>query len=117
MYKLYLTIKNRTKKRKFLPKKMNILFIICVTSRSHVKFVYSVRILRRIFEPKRDENGEWKKLHNKNLHSLYRSPTRHIVRMEEGKISFKVLTDKHTGMRPLGRPRRRWKDTTRMDLK
>ena len=37
------------------------------------------RILRRIFGPKRDENGEWRKLHNEELHSLYRSPN--IVRV------------------------------------
>ena len=32
------------------------------------------RFLRRMFEPKRDENGEWRRLHNEELHSLYRSP-------------------------------------------
>ena len=32
------------------------------------------RILRQIFGPKRDENGEWRRLHNEELHSLYRSP-------------------------------------------
>jgi hypothetical protein len=30
--------------------------------------------------------------------------------MEEGKSAFKLLTDKHTGNRPLGRPRRRWEN-------
>ena len=34
---------------------------------------------RRIFGPKRDENGEWRRLHNEELHSLYRSPN--LVRM------------------------------------
>ena len=29
--------------------------------------------------PKRDENGKWRRLHNKKLHSLYRSPN--IVRV------------------------------------
>jgi hypothetical protein len=34
------------------------------------------RVLRRIFVPKRDEvTGEWKKLHNKELHDLYSSPS------------------------------------------
>ena len=37
------------------------------------------QILRRIFGPKRDENGEWRRLHNEELHSLYRSPN--IVRV------------------------------------
>ena len=36
--------------------------------------VFENRILRRIFGPKRDENGEWRRLHNEELHSLYRSP-------------------------------------------
>jgi hypothetical protein len=33
------------------------------------------RVLRRIFGPKRDEvTGEWRKLHNEELHNLYSSP-------------------------------------------
>ena len=37
--------------------------------------------------------------------------------MEEGRSAFKILTGKPTGKRPLGRPRRRWEDNIRMDLK
>jgi hypothetical protein len=38
------------------------------------------RVLRRIFGPKRDEvTGEWRKLHNKELHGLYSSPS--IIRI------------------------------------
>ena len=82
--------------------------------------VYENRILRRIFGPKRDENGEWRRLHNEELHSLYRSPnivkviksTRLrwaglLARMEKGRSAFKILTGKPTGKRPLGRPSRR----------
>ena len=36
--------------------------------------------------------------------------------MEESRSAFKILTDKPTGKRPLGRPRRRWEDNIRMDL-
>ena len=36
--------------------------------------VFKNRILRQIFGPKSDENGEWRRLHNEELHSLYRSP-------------------------------------------
>ena len=36
--------------------------------------------------------------------------------MEEGRRPFKMLTDKPTGKRPLGRPRRRCKNNIRMDL-
>ena len=40
-----------------------------------------------------------------------------VDRMEEGRSAFKILTGKPTGKRPLGRPRRRWEDNIRMDLK
>ena len=36
--------------------------------------------------------------------------------MEEGRSAFKMLTGKPTGKRPLGRLRRRWEDSIRMDL-
>ena len=34
--------------------------------------------------PKREENGEWRRLHNEELHSLYRSPN--IVRVIKGRL-------------------------------
>ena len=34
-----------------------------------------------------------------------------------GRNAFKILTGKPTGKRPLGKPRRRWEDNTRMGLK
>ena len=78
-----------------------------------VRRVYAVR---RIFGPKRDENRKCRKLHNEELHSLYRSPnivrvikyTRlrwadHAARMKEGRSAIKILTGKLTGKRPLRR--------------
>ena len=72
-------------------------------------------------------NGEWRKLHNEGLHSLYRSHnlvrviksgwTGHVTRMEDDRSAFKILIGKSTGKRPLGRPRRRWEDNITMDLK
>ena len=41
----------------------------------------------------------------------------HVARMEEIRSAFKILTGKPSGKRPLGRPRRRWEDNIRMDLK
>jgi hypothetical protein len=41
--------------------------------------VYENRVLRRIFGPKREEDGSWKKLHKDELHNLYSSPN--IVRV------------------------------------
>ena len=41
--------------------------------------VFENRIMRRIFGLKRDENGEWRRLHNEELHSMYLSPN--IVRV------------------------------------
>jgi hypothetical protein len=42
----------------------------------HKSRVFENRVLRRIFGPKRDEViGEWRKLHNKELHDLYSSPS------------------------------------------
>jgi hypothetical protein len=42
--------------------------------------VFENRVLRRIFGPKRDDvMGDWRKLHNEELHNLYSSPN--IIRM------------------------------------
>ena len=37
--------------------------------------------------------------------------------MESVRSAFNILAGKHTGKRPLGRPRRGWEDNIRMDLK
>ena len=41
----------------------------------------------------------------------------HVARIEEGRRVFKILIGKPTGKRPLRKPRRRWEDNIRMDLK
>ena len=40
----------------------------------------------------------------------------HVAEMEEDRSAFKILTGKPKGKIPLGRPRRRWEDNTRIDL-
>jgi hypothetical protein len=41
----------------------------------------------------------------------------HVARMGEGRGVYRVLLGKPEGRRPLGRPRRRWEDNIRMDLR
>jgi hypothetical protein len=41
----------------------------------------------------------------------------HVERMGEKRKVYKVLVGKPKGKRPLGRPRRRWKDRIRMDIR
>jgi hypothetical protein len=91
--------------------------------------VFENRVMRRIFGPRRDEvTGEWRKLHNEELHDLYSLPSiiriiklrrmrwaGHVARMGKGKRN-RLLVGKAEGKRPLGRPRRRWVDNIRMDL-
>jgi hypothetical protein len=93
--------------------------------------VFEKRVLRRIFGPKSVEvTGEWRKLHNEELHNLYSSPdiirqaklrrmrwAGHVARMGEERTVYKVLVGKPDGKRPVGRPRRRWEDVIRMDLR
>jgi hypothetical protein len=88
-------------------------------------------VLRRIFGPKRDEvTGEWRRLHNKELYALYSSPyifrviksrrlrwAKHVARMGKRRGAYRALVEKPEGKRPLGRPRRRWEDNIKMDLR
>jgi hypothetical protein len=87
------------------------------------------RVLRRIFGPKREENGLWRKLHNDELHSLcsllnivrvIKSRmlrwTGHVARMREERGVYGGLVGRANRKRPLGRPRRRWEDNIKMDL-
>jgi hypothetical protein len=43
--------------------------------------VYESRVLRRVFEPKKDEvTGDWRRLHYEELHDLYTSPIIAVIK-------------------------------------
>ena len=76
-----------------------------------------MRVLRRIFGPKRDEGaGEWRTLRNEQLNDLCPSPNivksrrmrraGHVARMG-GRVLYGVLVGKPEERSPLGRPRRK----------
>jgi hypothetical protein len=85
--------------------------------------VFENMVLRRIFGPKTDEvMAEWRKLHNEELHNLYSSPDiiRQVKSMhawERREKCTKVLVGKPEGKRPLGRPRHRWENGIRINLR
>jgi hypothetical protein len=72
--------------------------------------------------------GGWRKLYNEEFHSLLSSPST-IRKIKEdamgrlcsthgyNKITYRILVGKPDGKRPLGRPRCRWEDNTKMDLR
>jgi hypothetical protein len=88
--------------------------------------VFDNRVLRRILGPKRDKvTGQCRKLHKEELHNLYSSPNNsreikskrmrwagHVARTGEERKLYKVLVGK-----PEGRPRRKWEDGIRKDLR
>jgi hypothetical protein len=73
--------------------------------------VFENRVPRRISGPKRDEvTGEWRKLHNWELHNVYSSPdiirqiksrrmrwVGHKAHMGEGRNVYRVLVGKPEG--------------------
>jgi hypothetical protein len=86
--------------------------------------------LRRIFGPKREEDGSWRKLHNDEFYYLYSSPNivrviksrrmrwaGHVARIKEGRGDCRDLVGRPEGKRPLGKPRCMWEDNIKMDLR
>ena len=93
--------------------------------------VFENKVLRKIFGAKRDETtGEWRTLHNAELHALYSSPNiirnlksrrlrwvGHVAHMEQSRNAYRVLVGEPESRRPLGRPRLRSEDNIKMDLR
>jgi hypothetical protein len=74
--------------------------------------------------------GGCSKLLNEELHNLYSSPdiirmiktrnmrwTGHKARMGEKRNAYSILVGKPEGKRSLGRPRRRWVDNIKIDIR
>jgi hypothetical protein len=93
--------------------------------------VFQNRVLRRIFGPKGEEVTEGsRKLHNEELQNLYSSPSiirmitsgrmrwaGHVAQRRDTMNVYRLLVGKPEGKRPLGRPRRRWVDNIKMNLR
>ena len=88
-----------------------------------------IKYLGRYFGLRDEITGEWRKLRNVELHTLYSSPNiirnlksgrlrwaGHVARMEQSRNAYRVLVGKPDGKRPLGRPRSRWEDNIKMDF-
>jgi hypothetical protein len=82
--------------------------------------------------PKRDDvTGDWRKLHNEELHNLYSSSPNtirmiksrrmrwsgHVARMRAMRNAYRILVGKPEGKRPLERPRHRWVDNIKIHLR
>jgi len=78
--------------------------------------VFENMVLRRIFGPRTEEvMGEWRRLHNEELHDLYSSPNiarviksrrvrwaGHVARMGEERGAYRVLVGKTGGKETTG---------------
>jgi hypothetical protein len=87
--------------------------------------VFEDWVLRRIVGHKRDEvTEEWRKRHNEELHDLYSHPILCGDKIEKNEMGGacseygeeRILVGKPEGKRPMGRPRRIWKDNIKMGL-
>jgi hypothetical protein len=88
-------------------------------------------VLRRIIGFKRDEvTGEWRRLHNKELYALYYLPNiirviksrkmrwaGNVARTRPRRGAYRILVEKSEKKRPPKRPKLRWEDNTKMDLR
>jgi hypothetical protein len=74
--------------------------------------------------------GDWRKLHNEELHNLYSSPniirmiksrrmrwTGHVARVGETRNAYRIFVGKPEGRRPLERLIGRWEDNIKIDLR
>ena len=79
--------------------------------------MFENRELKKIFGPKTDKvTGEWRRLHDQELHNFYRSVNQmkddetdgRVACMGEKRNANRILVVKPEGKRPFGRSTRRW---------
>lgn len=91
--------------------------------------VFENKILRKIFGPTL-ENGVWRIKHNQEIRQLFKEPdivgeiksrrlrwTGHVLRKEENSLAANILRNNPEGRRPAGRPKTRWWDQVRKDMR
>jgi hypothetical protein len=83
----------------------------------------------RIFGPKIEVIGNWRKLRKEELHKLYSLPyiirmmksrrmrwSGHVARMDEKRNAYRIWLENHKKTL-LGRTRRRWEDNIEVELR
>jgi hypothetical protein len=92
--------------------------------------MFENRVLRLFGSRTNEVTGGWRKLHNEELHNLYSSPSiiivikskrmswaGHVARTERRGMRIGYWWKKPEGKRILGRPKRRWMNNIKMDLR
>uniref|UniRef100_A0A1B6HHE4 Endonuclease-reverse transcriptase n=1 Tax=Homalodisca liturata TaxID=320908 RepID=A0A1B6HHE4_9HEMI len=101
-----------------------------LTKKSQKKLItFENKILRRIFGPVQ-EGDIWRIRKNRELREIYQDPDvialirskrmrwmGHVARRGKDKMIKKVWRGEPEGVRPLGRPRMRWRDQVEKDLR
>ena len=78
----------------------SIIFLLrCITANEELRDLYSLPNIVRVVKSRRMRRAG------------------HVARMGVGRGVHRVLVGKPEGKRPLGRPRRRWEDNIKMDLR
>jgi hypothetical protein len=101
-----------------------------VRTGSEKLLVFERRILRRKFGPTQKANGEWRLKTNEELENIIRhgnivrhikskrlSWLGHVERMPDERVAKSIYKWKPYARRPKGRPRLRWEDDVRNDLR